>query len=98
MVASDSQIALEPMNDDGSQRELIDSYAASGTKIVRHGIRGRARIQERQHAVEKAFPPPRIEPTIYVRSRQVVSRKSKLPFTGCAVIERTAPMGAKSRR
>src|ERR1700723_2064724 len=98
MVASDAQIALESEHDDGSQRELVDDYAAGGTKIVRHGVRRRARIQERQHTVQKAFPPLRIEPTIYVRGGQVVSRKSELPFTGCVVIERTAPTGAKSRR
>src|SRR5277367_2515385 len=97
MMAFHFQIALKPTDYDRGQGELVDGYAAGSVKVVSHRIRRCARIQERQHAVEKTFPPLRVEPAIDIRHRQMICRKRELPSTGFAPVERAGPTRAERR-
>src|SRR5580692_9524985 len=80
----------------GLEREFLYIDASFCAKIFRDGIRGRAGIQEWQHAVQKTLPPARIEPAIQVREGKRVGGERELPCSDVvmpivAAIERAGP-------
>src|SRR5580693_1235807 len=87
----------------GLEREFLYIDASFCAKIFRDGIRGRAGIQEWQHAVQKTLPPARIEPAIQVREGKRVGGERELPCSDVvmpivAAIERAGPARAESLR